>query len=210
MGKGDVEDLRRRVAREAALLLYTMQEKEYKQAKLKAAKILGVHVLPSNLEVAFELDQIAAEREGEERTRRLVEMRKEALRIMEALRRFHPRLVGSVWRGTARRNSDIDITVYAENPEEVLDALKSSGFQMARTEWQTVTKKGEEKHFLHIYVSSSTGNEAEIVAAPSQEMNARRKCEIYGDEVTGLTIKQLKHVLKENPTQKFLPFSFSG
>jgi len=207
MRKSGVEDLRRRVAKEAALLLYTMQEKEYKQAKLKAAKILGSRVLPSNLEVALELDRIAAEREGEERKRRLVEMRKEALRIMEALGRFHPRLVGSVWRGTARRNSDIDITVYTENPEEALDVLKSNGFQITRTEWQTITKNGEEKRYLHIYVASSTGNEAEIVVAPLQEMDARRKCEVYGDEITGLTIKQLKQVMKENPAQKFLPIS---
>ena len=207
MRKSGVEDLRRRVAKEAALLLYTMQEKEYKQAKLKAARILGSRALPSNLEVALELDRIAAEREGEERKRRLVEMRKEALRIMEALRRFHPRLVGSVWRGTARRNSDIDITVYTENPEEVIDVLKSNGFQITRTEWQTITKNGEEKRCLHVYVASSTGNEAEIVVAPLQEMDARRKCEVYGDEITGLTIKQLKQVMKENPAQKFLPIS---
>jgi len=203
----DSERLRRRVAEEAALLLYSGQEKEYKQAKLKAAQILGARVLPSNLEVALELDRIAAEREGEEREQRLVQMRKEALRVMEALRRFHPKLVGSVWRGTARRNSDIDITVYAENPEEVLDVLKGSGFQITRTEWRTVARNGEEKRYLHIYISSSMGNEAEIVVASLQEMDAKRKCEVYGDEVTGLTVKQLKQVLKENPTRKFLPTS---
>ena len=203
----DSERLRRRVAEEAALLLYSGQEKEYKQAKLKAAQILGARVLPSNLEVALELDRIAAEREGEEREQRLVQMRKEALRVMEALRRFHPKLVGSVWRGTARRNSDIDITVYAENPEEVLDVLKGSGFQITRTEWRTVARNGEEKRYLHIYISLSMGNEAEIVVASLQEMDAKRKCEVYGDEVTGLTVKQLKQVLKENPTRKFLPTS---
>ena len=57
-------DLRCKVAREAATLLYFGAEKEYKQAKLKAAKTLGTHFLPTNLEVAIELDKIAEANEG--------------------------------------------------------------------------------------------------------------------------------------------------
>jgi predicted nucleotidyltransferase len=53
-----------RVAREAATLLYYGAEKEYKQAKQKAAKTLGTKFLPSNLDVALELDKIAQENEG--------------------------------------------------------------------------------------------------------------------------------------------------
>ncbi|MEM3744938.1 MAG: tRNA adenylyltransferase, partial [Candidatus Bathyarchaeia archaeon] len=73
--------LRRKVAQEAAFLLYTMQEKEFKQAKEKAASALGLRVLPTNLEVAEELDRIADEYEGEERKNRLIRMREEALKI---------------------------------------------------------------------------------------------------------------------------------
>ena len=43
-------DLKHRVAREAATLLYFGAEKEYKQAKEKAAQTFGVHFLPFNLE----------------------------------------------------------------------------------------------------------------------------------------------------------------
>ena len=57
-------DLKCKIAREAATLLYFGAEKEYKQAKLKAARTFGVHFLPSNLQVALELDKIAEENEG--------------------------------------------------------------------------------------------------------------------------------------------------
>jgi len=40
------------------------QKKEYKQAKMKAAKNCGVRIMPTNLEVALELDEIAEETEG--------------------------------------------------------------------------------------------------------------------------------------------------
>ena len=93
-------DLKHRVAREAATLLYFGEEKEYKQAKTKAAQTLGTHFLPSNLEVALELDKIAEEHEGAKRRERLIEMRKEALKIMRLLSAYCPVLIGSVWRGT--------------------------------------------------------------------------------------------------------------
>jgi len=84
MNRGDV-DLRRKIAREAANLLYHGIEKEYKQAKLRAAEVLGINVLPTNLEVAIELDKIAEENEGATRWERLVQMRQEALKLMKIL-----------------------------------------------------------------------------------------------------------------------------
>ncbi len=58
---------RKQLAREAAELLYSGQEKEHKQAKLRAAKTLGLNCLPSNAEVEAEMDRIAEEREGKAR-----------------------------------------------------------------------------------------------------------------------------------------------
>lgn len=196
---------RKRVAQEAAGMLYTGQEKEYKQAKLRAAKILGVHVLPNNAEVAIELDRIAEEREGKTRQERLVQMRREALRIMRVLKNFGPILVGSVWRGTAHRNSDIDIATYAKNPQEIVSTLQKNNYPIKRTETQTVTKKGKKRQSFHIYVDFLSNNNAEIVVRSPEDICCQVRCEIYGDIVTGLTIKQLQMVLEENPKQKFLP-----
>jgi hypothetical protein len=58
----DVSVLRCRVAREAAVLLYFGGEKECKQAKLKAAEALRVRVLPTNLEVSLELEELYEKR----------------------------------------------------------------------------------------------------------------------------------------------------
>jgi predicted nucleotidyltransferase len=112
-------DLKHKVSREAATLLYFGAEKEYKQAKEKAAQNFGVHFLPSNLEVALELDKIAEENEGTKRKDRLIQMRTEALEVMRLLSGFCPVLIGSVWRGTIKQGSDIDIAVYTDEPEEI-------------------------------------------------------------------------------------------
>jgi predicted nucleotidyltransferase len=196
---------RLRVAQEAANMLYTRQEKEYRQAKLRAVETLGFHVLPSNAEIAAELDRIAEEREGVERQERLAERRREALQMMQTLNRFSPVLVGSVWRGTARHGSDIDIIVYARSPRQPLSTLQESNYPVVKAEVQKVTKKGREEHSFHVHVKLPSGDEAEIVVRSPDEVNRTFVCEIYGDVVTGLTTKQLQKVLEENPLRRFLP-----
>lgn len=198
-------DLKKRVAQEAAILLYTSQEKEYKQAKKRAAKTLGARVLPSNLEVAEELDRIAEEREGQSRQERMLQMRREALQVMELLEKFHPKLMGSVWRGTARKSSDIDIVTFSSAPKAVLAQLQKSNFKIAKAEWISVTKRGRREASFHIHLTLSSGSEVEVVVRSPERIGLKERCEIYGDFATGLTYPQLKRVLEENPLQKFVP-----
>jgi len=197
--------LRKKVAKEAAFLLYTLQENEYKQAKKRAAQTLGVHILPSNLEVAEELDKIAGEKEGLSRQERLLQMRGEALKIMKALKDLHPKLVGSVWRGATHKNSDIDITTFSRNTKDVQDRLLKGCFRIAKTEWRSVIKQGKRETSFHIHLLLSSNNEAEIVVRDPERMGAQEKCEIYGDTIKGLTYIQLERVLRDEPFQRFLP-----
>jgi predicted nucleotidyltransferase len=205
LGDSRSSDLKKRVAREAAILLYTSQEKEYKQAKNRAAQTLGARVLPSNLEVAEQLDNIAEEREGRSRQERLLQMRREALQVMELLKRFHPKLIGSVWRGTAYKNSDIDIVTFSSVPKAVLAELQKSNFKIAKTEWLSVTKRGRKEASFHIHLILQSGDEVEVVVRSPERIGLKERCETYRDFVTGLSYPQLKRVLAENPLQKFAP-----
>ena len=198
-------DLKCRVAREAATLLYFGAEKEYKQAKVRAAQTLGSHFLPSNLEVALELDKIAEENEGAKRKERLIEMRKEALKIMKLLYDFYPVLIGSVWRGTIKQGSDIDIAVYADEPEVILEVLKAGDVRVLKTMRTTVNKRGSTTESFHIYAETLAKYGLEIVVRSREEAGKKRKCEIFGDEMKGLNTKELEKVIDENPTIQFIP-----
>lgn len=199
------ESQRRRIAQEAAELLYAEQEKEFKQAKLRAVETLGIHVLPSNAEIAIEIDRIAEEREGKTRREKLAQMRHFALQLMQVLKLFDPILVGSVWRGTAHHNSDIDIITYAENPQTIISTLQEKKFAITKAGARAVTKKGKKRRSFHIYVKLPLDNQAEIVIRSLDDVNRQTRCEIYGDNVTGLTIQQLQQVLRRNPQRKFVP-----
>jgi predicted nucleotidyltransferase len=199
------DDIRSRVSREAATLLYFGAEKEYKQAKLKAAKTFGTHFLPTNIEIALELDKIADEKEGPARKEHLILMRHEAFKIMKLLNTFDPLLIGSVWRGTTRFGSDIDIAIYADSPEQVLELLKISNVKIQQACWTKINKQGATYMSYHIYAETEAKISLEIVVRSPDEATKKRKCDIFGDEIKGLKTLELEKLIKENATRQFLP-----
>lgn len=198
-------DPRRRVAREAARLLYMGTAEEYKQAKEEAARSFGVDTKPSNYEVAVELDLLAEEAEGEERQQLILRMREAALLVMKALQEFESRLIGSVWRGTARKGSDIDIAVYASRPEAVTGRLKAAGFVVEGVEEVVISKQGRLKRSHHITVRLEDGDEVEVVVRPPEERWEAERCEIYGDLKRGLRFPELEKLMRIDPLRKFVP-----
>jgi predicted nucleotidyltransferase len=198
-------DSRKKVTREAATLLYSGAEKEYKQAKLKAAKIYNLHYMPTNLEVAMELDQIAEENEAPTRQERLVRMREEGLRVMKMLARYDPVLVGSVWRGTIHHESDIDIIVRHDEPLDILKLLEENRLVITGRERTAVTKKGKTKNTFHIHINLPIQVKLEVIVHSPEEPCLGQECEIYGDEITGLHIQELEKLLKEDPRRRFVP-----
>ncbi len=186
------------VAREAARLLYSGAAEEYIQAKEMAAASLGAKSTPSNYEVAIELDRLADEAEGGGRQRRLTEMRGKALALMRDLKGFSPRLIGSVWRGTARRGSDIDLVVLARSPSDLEAPLADYEIR----ERGEVNFKGG-VHAYHLKIDLG-GDEAEVVVRDPAEYEEER-CDIYGDVKRGLTISELERLLRTDPIRKFVP-----
>jgi predicted nucleotidyltransferase len=172
---------------------------------LKAAKTFGLHYMPTNLEVALELDKIAEENEGSERQERLIRMRREALKTMKVLAEYDPILVGSVWRGTIHHDSDVDIIVHDDEPKNVAKTLERSGFKITRTEWVAVTKQGKKRASFHIHLDSPINEKLEIIVHSPEEACLKEKCEIYGDDVSGLHTKELERILRDSPTQRFVP-----
>jgi hypothetical protein len=133
-------------------------------------------------------------------------MREEALEIMKILEAYNPVLIGSVWRGTIRRGSDIDIALYHDAPSEIANLLKANGFDVSKTEWTNVTKKGKTESSFHMHTETSRKQRIEIVVRSVEEASRKRKCEVFGDEIKGLNLHELEKLLKENPAQKFIPF----
>jgi predicted nucleotidyltransferase len=195
-------DDRGAVAREAAKLLYFGYASEYKQAKERAAENLGLTVLPSNYEVALELDQLVKEIEGEEREKLLKMMRITALNVMRAIKEYDPCLVGSVWRGTVKRKSDIDITLYTKDWNMVEEIL-SKKFQILGTEETKYLLRSQPRTSHHIRLKVS-GFDVEVVVRRPEDRE-KEYCEIYGDIKSGLRVEELEEIMEKDPLRRFVP-----
>jgi hypothetical protein len=116
------EQKRQRITAEAARIMAEEGVRDFQVAKRKAAERLGLsdhRHLPTNEEIdgalaqhleLFHHDQLARN------TRRLRETAVEAMRFLAP---FDPRVVGSALSGTVTPNSEIQLHISADAPEEV-------------------------------------------------------------------------------------------
>ena len=83
--------------------------------------------------------------------------------------------------------------------------IQEKGFRISKTEEVLITKRGSKQSSFHVSVSLPSGDEAEIVIRNPEEETKVERCEIYGDIVKGLDLRQLKSVLKSDPYKRFIP-----
>ena len=185
--------------------MYLGVYEEYKQAKEAASGSLDLDAYHSNFDVAIELDLIADEQEEESRREQLLKMRREALSLMSILSKFEPRLIGSVWRVTARRGSDIDIVVYSSDLNAVQSELSSSGLRIKSITDGVAQEDGRMRITQHIKVTLNYEFEAEIVVRPAEDREVIERCDIYGDLKKGLKLIDLEKLMKADPLRRFVP-----
>lgn len=124
--------LRQQVAAEAARILATEGQRNYGQAKRKAASRLGMSGragMPSNSEIAEELKRYQNLYGGEQHAERVTQLRAAAIEAMQFFGRFRPKLVGPVLEGTADRHSRISLHLFCETPDEVVSFLLDRGIR---------------------------------------------------------------------------------
>lgn len=117
---------RQMLAQEAARIIVDQGIRDYRVAKLKAAKRLGMNMrssLPGNSEIEQAVTEHLVLFGGDSHTDHLRTMREAALSVMQLLESFTPRLVGPVLSGTADKNSAINLHVFADSPEAVAVCL---------------------------------------------------------------------------------------
>lgn len=195
---------REKVAKEAARLLYRHVVHDYLSAKQAAARNLKIHIFPTNTQVAQAVDALSTQIEGPARDQLLVTLRQRALQVMQLLHSFHPRLIGSVWRGTARCGSDIDLEAFCDTPQLIISRLQSKYPNLTQALVEKTTG-GKTDRFLHVSFPISSICVVDVNVKRQDMISMRRICEVYNDVITGLTYPQLQKVLMKDPLQRFLP-----
>lgn len=110
------------IAAEAARIMVTQSQFNYRIAKQKAAERLRIcsgAAMPSNAEVEHALRAYQAFYGGQQHSSHLRKLRNIALSVMRSLQEFRPRLVGPVLDGTADEHARISIHVFNDPPDAV-------------------------------------------------------------------------------------------
>jgi hypothetical protein len=117
--------MRQAVAQEAARIMAQQSLTDFYLAKRKAAERLGAseQSLPGNREIEQALLEYQRLFGGQQHQQSLVRLRQAALAAMRKFRQFDPHLVGPVLTGAAHANSEVQLHVFTETPEQVALAL---------------------------------------------------------------------------------------
>ncbi len=116
------QQLRQRIAQQAARMMAEDGINDYAYAKKKASRQLGISenaVMPSNQEVEEALKTYTALFMADEQPAHLHSLRKNALFTMQLLTKFNPHLTGAVLDGTAGIGSDTHIHLFADSAKDV-------------------------------------------------------------------------------------------
>ena len=198
------DKLRRRIAWEAARLMYARDETEYFRAKMKAARRIfsgepKPSDLPSNREIRDQIEALARLHEGRRRSENLHRMRVTALRMMRILQRWRPRLIGSTLTGHVRKGSDVDLHVFSDSVEAVAAALDAEGIPY-QIERKRVRKHGTEQIFRHIHARDHFDFELTVYAANMAHYVF--KSSVTGGAIDRASIAELEQLLqREYPDQ---------
>lgn len=114
--------VRERIAKEAARLICETGVGDYQLAKRKALERLRIpeqRHLPGNEEIEAAVLEYQRLFRAHSQPLRLAQLRQVAVRAMRFLERFQPRLVGAVLSGTADEHSDVCLHLFAETAEDV-------------------------------------------------------------------------------------------
>jgi hypothetical protein len=131
------QQMRRRVALEAARLISESGIRDFALAKRKAAERLGAFdegSLPRNAEIEDALREHQRLFQAGEHPHLLRNLREAAVAAMQFFARFEPRLVGAVLEDTADRHSAICLHLFSDTVEEIMLLLDEQG--VAHTESQ--------------------------------------------------------------------------
>jgi len=179
-------------------MMYAREESEYFRARMKAARRIysgqvKPYDLPSQREIRDQIRVFARVYEGRRRSENLRQMRVAALRMMEILRAFRPRLIGSTLTGHARQGSQIDLQVFSDSVDAVAALLEIEGIR-CEIDRRHSGKVGQEQALGHIRAQDRFPFELTIY--PADMAQHVFKSAATGRAVQRASINQLEELME--------------
>lgn len=177
-----MRQLRRDIAAEAARIMATEAQRNFRVAKQKAAARIGVNsrlALPSNQEVEDALRAYQGFFGGERHDQQLQALRAIAIKVMEGLQAFSPRLVGPVLEGTADQYSRVSLHVFSDPAEAVALDLRERGIAFHQEE-RTIRWHDGGHRRIPLLVTEVDGSPVELLMLETRDLRQAPPCPVSG------------------------------
>jgi len=195
---GRMQHVRRQVASEAARIMATQGQRNYRLAKQKAAARVGASsrlALPSNREIEQALLEYLQLYGGDTRADQLKQLRLTAVKVMRALDAFKPRLVGPVLEGTADQYTRISIHLFNDPPDEVALHLSERGLVFSHEE-RTIRWHDNSQYRLPLLVTEADGVVVELALFSNMDLRQAPPSPVDGRPQKRAAISELEGLLE--------------
>lgn len=198
MASPNTQQLRQRLAQEAARLMMAEGIHDYQWAKEKAAANLGVRdkrCLPQNTEIDDAAREYLRLFAGDGHAKRLSRLRRIGAQAMRYLDAFHPLLAGAAASGTVGPNTPVRVELYVDRLEDVLQRLHDGAIPYTQQELAIRDKAGVRVFPKISFLAESVP--VELVVFP-----AKLRWQKPGDKDTArLTLAQLQALMSAEPCE---------
>jgi hypothetical protein len=200
--RGNTNDvrMRQRLAAEAARIMTEEHLTDFYKAKQKAAARLGAsntRNLPRNDEIEKALVEYQRLFRADSQPARLKHLRETALRAMEFLARFNPRLVGPVLRGTADDHAEVTLHVFADTSEEIGLFLMEQGIPYQPGDKRVTFADGESELFpAYRFIADETP--MLLVVFPTKGLRQTLRSEVDGRPAQRAALNEVKALVEKS------------
>ncbi len=164
------QQLRIRVAQQAARLIAEHGIRDYQLAKRKAAEQLGLdpkHSMPRNDEIEEALRAYQQLFDAENTEARLENLRAAAIDCMQLFTHFNPLLAGRIVQGTATAHTPITLHIFCENPRVIATLLMDKDIEFDASE-KRLRINNEIHNDYPCFLFNFKGHKIELLVLPHQ------------------------------------------
>jgi len=194
------QQMRIRIAQEAARLMANHGIRDYYSAKHKAAAQLGVadtRNLPRNDEIEAARVEYQRLFNSRQQRQQLHHLRHTALQAMQLLSIFSPRLVGPVLTGSAGKYDAVILHLFADTAEEIAFVLMEKEIPF-RTDEYHLRLNGTEHSFPgYRFIADET--DIELVIFPAGGIRQAPLSPVDGKPMRRASQRKVEQLLKEDP-----------
>lgn len=195
---GRDQQMRARIAQEAARLMAEQGVQDFYLAKRKAAQHLGApdtKNMPRNVEVEAALAEYHRLFQGDAQVNHLRALRNSAAKAMRFLAQFSPRLVGSVLTGSAGLHTTIDLHLFADTPEEVSFFLMDASIPFQVSQQRMRVGKDEWRDFPSFHFVAGE-HAVDMVVFPREGSREAPRSPVDGRPMVRAALNQIEVLLE--------------